>query len=373
MSPFASLRGRKLVAVLVSTVLLAALLISYIVLSPEPEPVRIGVIMPLTGTYSYMSEVRDTMLMAVAELNEWGGLNNHRIELVIADCESNATVAASEFERMEREVHPLAYISVTSHATAAIMPLAEEAGVVVLGIAVAATEVAPGSDWFFRYFTTTHVETETVGDIIERLDISSLGVLYAVDEYGDSYAEHLSEHMASLGGTVELAPTDCSDLVYTSEIAALSDNDAIMAVGPRTNMVAMLCQLNESGYGGHVLSTSGAAVPTATSLPEIEGVYLPAPLFYSPTNILAAEFVSEFHKLFAYSPTHHGACGYDGIQLIWGLLTDRELSRDYLRVALEQGFVFNGVMGSMKVSQGTHDIPFPLFPAVVRGGELCYL
>jgi branched-chain amino acid transport system substrate-binding protein len=368
-----SLRERKLVAVLVVAILLAAMLVSYVLFSPRADTVKICVIMPLTGPYAYMTEVKDTLLMAVDELNEWGGLNNHPIELVIADCESNGTVAAGEFERLEREVHPLAYISVTSHTTAAIMPLAEEAEVVVLGIAVASADIAPDSDWFFRYYTTTRVEAETVGGMIERLGISSLGVLYTADEYGDSYASLLSEHMVGSGGTVELAPTDYSDFDFSTEIAGLSGNDAIITLGPRENMMAMLSQVRESGYEGHVLSGSGASVPTVSSLPEVEDVYMPAPLFYSPTNIPASEFVANFREVFAYSPTHIGASGYDGMQLIWGLLTDREVSRDYLRTALEQGFVFNGVMGGMKVAQGCHDVSFPLFPAVIRGGELWYL
>jgi branched-chain amino acid transport system substrate-binding protein len=367
------LRGSRLLAVLVALVLAAALLVSYVVLTPESEPVRIGVIIPLTGVYSHMTEVRDTLLMAVDELNEWGGLNNRRIELVIADCESNATVAAAEFERLEREVHPLAYISVTSHTTAAIAPLAEEAGVVVLGIAVSSTDVGPGSDWFFRYYTTTDIEVDTIGGIFEDMGLSSLGVLYTADEYGDNYASALSEHMLEAGVTVELAPTGYVHPDFSDDIAALSDNDAIVVVGPRANLVAMLSQIGESGYGGEVLASSGASVPTVTSLPDVEGVHLAAPLFYNPTNILAAEFLSKFHELFSYSPTHIGASGYDGMNLIWGLMTDHELTRDNLRIVLEEGFVFNGVMGSVKVHGGSHDIPFPLFPAVISGGELCYL
>ncbi len=366
------LRGRKLLVVVVAVLLAAALLTSYIVLKPKPEPVIIGVIVPLTGVFSHMSEVRDTLQMAVDELNEHGGLNNRRIELVVADSESNASVAASEFERIESECHPLVYISVTSATTAAILPLAEEVGVPVIGVAVASTDLS-GCEWFFRYYTTTAYEVDTAAEIVDMLGVTSLGVIYTTDAYGDNYAHAIEEHYNGTSVSVEFAPTQYDHEDFSDEIATLSDNEALFMVGPRTNLVTMLCQVNSSGYAGHVIAASGATAPSVTSLPEVEGTYMVSPLFYNPANIMADEFLERFHENFAYSPTHIAACGYDSMNLLWGLMIDHELTRDTVRTVMEEGFVFTGVMGNLKVQEGCHDIPFPLFPAVVSGGELWYL
>ncbi|MCJ7562370.1 MAG: ABC transporter substrate-binding protein, partial [Thermoplasmata archaeon] len=123
---------RKVISVAIVIIVLAGALFSYSLLSARDAPVKIGVILPMTGPYAYMAEVKDNLEMAVNEINEWSGLNDRPIELIIADCQSDSDVAADLFREMENEHHPFAYIAVTSSVYIALAPLAEEAHVVLL-------------------------------------------------------------------------------------------------------------------------------------------------------------------------------------------------------------------------------------------------
>lgn len=70
------------------TLLLAALPAGHAAAEPQGEPVRIGVLAPLTGTQAVMAEDLTTGAeMAVEEANEAGGVTGRPLELVIEDTE----------------------------------------------------------------------------------------------------------------------------------------------------------------------------------------------------------------------------------------------------------------------------------------------
>ncbi len=365
---------RKVISVAIVIIVLAGALFSYSLLSARDAPVKIGVILPMTGPYAYMAEVKDNLEMAVNEINEWSGLNDRPIELIVADCQSDSDVAADLFHEMEAEHHPFAYIAVTSGVYIALAPLAEEAHVVLLGLAVAVPDVTEGYDWCFRYYTTTEIETDCIAGMLKDLGAASVGLLYVADVGGMAFAQNMNDIADSCGCSVLSEPLVYSDDDYTLEVSNLSSCDAIVTFGPRSYQTEMLTELDECGYGGYVMAGSGASAPVIRELPAADGVYVAAPLVYKESNVLGSKYVSEFEITHGYSPSHIGITGYDGMMMIWGLMVDVELTRDGLRDRLQSGFVFNGVLGSTRVEAGIHDINFPLFPAlIIDGGELWFL
>ena len=365
--------SRKIVSIVVAIIVLGVVLLSYSLMASRDDPVKIGVILPMSGPYSYMVEIKDNLDMAVNKLNKWSGLNNRPIELIIADCQSDPAIAVDLFYEMEREDQPLAYIAVTSVVYIALAPLAEEANVVLLGLAVAVPDVTEGYDWCFRYYTTTEIETDCIASMLKDAGPIDVGLLYVADAYGISFAQNMMDIADACGCTVECEPVSYSESDYSTELSNLCSCEAIVAFGPRGNLIDMLIGIDMIGYDGYVMAGSGAATPIVRMIPEAEGVYVAAPLMYKESNVLASRYVEEFETLHGYSPSHIGITGYDGIMLIWGLMSDVELTRRTLRDQMNSGFVFNGVLGSMRVDPGIHDINFPLFPAVIDGGDLWFL
>ena len=71
--------------------------------------------------------------------------------------------------------------------------------------------------------------------------------------------------------------------------------------------------------------------------------------------------------------THYATYGYDVLNLVSGLMRDRELTRGSVLEALEEGFIFVGTTGSLRVDPGSHDIGFGVLSARISEGRLWYL
>ena len=327
----------------------------------------------MSGPYAYMAEVKDNLELAVEKINKWSGLNDRPIELIVVDCESDPAIAVELFHELEAEHHPLAYIAVTSNVFIALAPLADEAEVVLMGLAVAVPDVTEGHDWCFRYYTTTSIETECIAGMLKSNGVTSVGLIYTADSYGEAFSNDMVDIADSCGCTIMSEPVTFSDTDFTEELGNLSLCDAIVAFGAKGSLVNMLTAISESGYDGYVMAGSGASVPSIRELPVADGVYVPAPLVYKESNVLASRYVNNFEAVYGYSPTHMGITGYDGVMLMWGLMVDSELTRENLRDNLHAGFAFSGVLGSMKVDEGNHETNFQLFPAIITGGDLWFL
>ena len=81
---------------------LAVVFAGFVVASlAQAQPVRIGAVYSISGPGSFLGAPEDKVLRALAEeANKKGGVNGHKIELVIYDTEGNTGKAAQQFRRL---------------------------------------------------------------------------------------------------------------------------------------------------------------------------------------------------------------------------------------------------------------------------------
>jgi hypothetical protein len=61
------------------------------------------------------------------------------------------------------------------------------------------------------------------------------------------------------------------------------------------------------------------------------------------------------------------------MNLIYGLMMDKDLTRDMMRGQLHGGFSYASVLGPIRVAPGSHDMQYDLLQAQVLEGRLWYL
>lgn len=337
----------------------------------RPEPVTICAILPFSGIGAYLVEVKDAMLFAVEHINRWGGINGRLVEIVFADSKSDPYVAEQEMIAMEELYHPLMFVSALSNVSMHLRDIAEELHVVLFGLVVSAQDFTEGKEWTYRLYSNAQGEVDSFLTTLRYLRSNDIGLLHADDAFSMSVASMLAEQYRE--GTIESIEISSTSTNFTQPIADLIDNEVIVVAALRSQLVEILIQLNHSGYSGHVLATSGASSPTSRAFPELEGVYVSSPLFYNPTNTLAADLRESYLETFGVELTHQGASGYDLVMLISGLLEDEEISREHLKELLDQGFVYSASMGVLDILPGSHEMVFPLYAARIEGGELVFL
>jgi urea transport system substrate-binding protein len=95
-------RGKTnfLVVILVAVALLASALL-YVQFGRTKPPIKIGVLHSLTGTMAASeAPLVDALRLAVEEANQSGGANGQQIEMVVADCRSDAAYCAQQAEKL---------------------------------------------------------------------------------------------------------------------------------------------------------------------------------------------------------------------------------------------------------------------------------
>lgn len=366
--------ARRTMAI-VGSVAVAALALSAVwVLSGVSRPtVTIVAIIPLTGVSSYLVEIGDSMSMTVERLNKWGGINGIHIRLVVEDCASSPQMALDKFTEAVDKYDPLAVITATREVAANMSVIAEERGVVLISVGASAENLTEGKEWTFRYYVTPSDEVEGALGTLEELGAGSLGILYMDDVYGNAIRSGLTEAIEASNGTIEAFGFEKTCTDFSEAVASVADNEAVFVVGLRYQYQLMFAELNSSGYDGYVLSAIGGSIPTMCALPEAQGCYVNAPSMYMSSATVDDEYISEFEERFERPLTHQGAIGADVLRLIWGLLSDSEVSGENLRALMDSGFVYSGILGVVALTRDSHNIDVPVHRAVIEGGALQYI
>jgi len=360
---------------IVGSIAVAALALSTVwVLSGTSEPqVTIVAIIPLSGASSYLVEIEDAMSLTVEKLNRWGGINGMRIRLVVEDCGSSPEIAVEQLVEAEERYHPIAVLTATRGATTHMSEIAEENGILLISVGATSENLTEEKDWVFRYYVSPTGEAENALETLERLNVSSLGILHLDDAYGTPLMSQVTAAFESSGGTVESYSFNANRAEFSEAVEAVGDNDAVFAVALRHQFPAILDGLNSGGYGGAILCAVEASIPEMWVLPQAQGCFVSAPIMYSSSATVDTEFIGEFEERYGTPLTHQGAIGSDVLRLIWGLLSDSEVSRENLRDQLSSGFVFSGTLGVVTLARGSHNADIPIYPAVIEEGELRYL
>jgi branched-chain amino acid transport system substrate-binding protein len=337
------------------------------------DTLKIGVIIPLTGNSAANGQsMRDGILLAVDQINKRGGVNGAKIEAVIADSRSDPQGGVEAFNTVEASLPPLFYISALSSVGVALAPLVDAKKVVLVGISTSARAFTQGHDMVYRDFPLTQTEISPLLRILKDLKVRKLGIIYSSEEYGTEINGDLKKNFEDIGGTVASQSILLTDKDVSRQIEQLKGQQAIVVATLGASLTNAVRQLKAAQYGGSVLVPSAGAVPEYFALPEMNAVYLSAPIIYNPGYLYAREASSKFVTLYDKPFTVYAANGYSCIQLMSGLIEGRLLSRQSVKDAMASGFEYSGVLGSVKLKAGDHDISFIMYPAQVLNGALTY-
>jgi len=359
--------------IIIALIVLIALAIVFILTTRKEETIKIGAVLSLSGPGQSIGEgLRDGLFLAVDEINNWGGINGKKIELIIEDSKTDPEEGKKAFDKIESTHHPVLYLSSHSSTSMALAPLAQEQQVVLLGLVVMAPKFTENQEWVYRYWPTAKAETPSILSILEDLRVKKLGILYQDDEFGRSVFELLQKEFKATGGLVEaehFKPV-ISDL--KESIGRLINMEAIHVVGFTGLIENILNQLKEANFKGTILGGNAFAFPEIIALPVAQGVYFTAPIIYNPNFPFAQEIDKKYVKKYNKRFSHSAAGAYDLIKIITGLWGNEEISRERVKSLLDEGFTYSGVFGIVNVRPGEHDISFPLYPAQIINGEVKY-
>ncbi len=290
-------------------------------------PLRIGVVLPLTGEVAIDGQLEsEGIKLAVAEINAAGGVGGRTIEAKFEDgaCDPAASAAAAQ-KLITRDKVVALDGAFCSSATAAIMPIASRARIPFLSATSTAADLTEkGDKWFSRFAPTEGLMSRSaVPLIVQREKLKKAYIIVVNDDYGISYQNANKASLQQAG--VQLAGTqafsgntqDYAPLITQMERSGADSVFVAADTSPTANLFKQLAQL-----GGKNLIRVSAQVAASSQFIEVatpaaaEGIYVTTPYVPQSSAPRNAAFVSAYQAKYGKQPESGAAGGYDAMYLL---------------------------------------------------------
>jgi branched-chain amino acid transport system substrate-binding protein len=345
------------------------------------EPVKIGVVTPLSGTYAPIGQqVRWGLELATKEVNAAGGIMGRQIELSFEDGEANPSVAVQKAEK-QFTVGKVDFLTgtVNSGATLAVGQLAERSGKLIATTVSFADSITGKScsPNVFRVNARAGQQSTALAAWLKKEKPNPKVFFLGPDyEMGRSTVAAFKHAITELGGKdvgevfAQLGNKDYTpyfgqiraarpDVLYTS----VAGNDTTRLLTQMENF-GLLNNLLVVGASGTVTSQNIGAIGSAA-----EG--FATGVGYS-TQIDTPEnkkFVAAFHAAYGKDPDLYGADSY-GVIYFYKAAVEKAKSTetDAVRKAME-GLKWMTPQGEKTMRAGDHQAIQPMYVVRVTDGK----
>jgi ABC-type branched-subunit amino acid transport system substrate-binding protein len=354
---------RAALAALAGAIALAAPLGSF-----AADPVKIGYAGPLSGSLSLLGQgVRDGIEVYVQYINEQGGVNGRKIELIAEDdaYEPMRTVAAAKKLSEQDKVVAMVAQTGTPNVAATIAYAQERKMPIIAPYAFSHTLTTPVKRYVFTTLPEVRVQADVLGNyLLGPLKQTKIAAIYQNDDFGQDAVAGLEERMKKANVALVKLPFDRGSTNFSGVVAQARQAgvENVVFLGIPRDAALVMKEANKMGWKPQFSGHNALGDPqtfTLAGAPLVEGAIAVAvmePLDSKKPQV--AEFIARQAKyLPKTSPTTYSMHGYNAARLFVEALkkVDGEPTGDKLVAALESiKGLDTGLMGPITFSPDQH-------------------
>jgi branched-chain amino acid transport system substrate-binding protein len=335
--------------------LLAAMLAACSFAAEAAEPIRIGMVVPLTGPIADAGRYgMQGAKLAVDEINAAGGVLGRPLELIIEDDQTQNPTTVLAFTKLADNKDIVAFLGPTrSTQIQAIAPSVLQAGRPVLIGGTDPTLTKAGNPWLFRFRPNDTYTARTMAEFgIEKLGKKKWAIVHATDAFGSTAKTLFTDALKARGITpvmVEGQPNSSPD--YTAVALAVKQSGAnILAtfITFEPDVAIFARQLKQLGVSPVWLGSPSITTTTARKLagPALYGTYAVAD-FHVDANAEAKAFSAKYAAAYKTAPDFFASWPYDAVHVLaQAIATAGDTSPEKIRQALLAVKTYRGVEGT---------------------------
>lgn len=312
--------------------------------SGSEDTIKIGVSVVRTGGSAEGGEnIYQGVQIATDMINEQGGINGRKVELVVRDNEGDPSKGVNiirEFGQKEGVIAGIGgYLSTVMLAETPIIK--EEEFPFIVATSNVPESVEDGLPWTFGVRMNANTTAEYALDFIERnFNTNKIAVLYEDGGYGQGAAEAMTQALEAKGlEPVALEHFNLDDQDMTAQVTRARDAgaEAVYLFGIGASNGYVLSDMNRIGWDVPVIGEMGMI---QTSVPEIAGEAAEGSYVIQTANYhdeqereMAKEFLDRAIEKFGDVPTMAApsAQGFDGAMLLFTAIEKIELTGDIVQ------------------------------------------
>jgi branched-chain amino acid transport system substrate-binding protein len=361
-------------------VLAAVVASTFLTACEDPQPIKVGFIGSLTGRSADISEAsRNAVEMLIQKINEEGGIDGSKIELLIRD-NANDKVRAGE---MVRDLHANGVVGIIgpniSSMAAGMIEAVNELKVLTISPTVSSVAFVGKDDYFFRINSSTRDNAISYARYINDKGIQTVAA--AIDGnnrvFSESWLEEFSKEFTRIGGQVVT-----SEAFDATKQLSYSDT-AERLVAARASVILMICnsvdtaqlsqQIRKIDKEVGLIASEWAASERLLVLggTAIEGLELVQSYNRRDKSDRYLTFKSAYTNAFGRDPGYASVAAYDAMTALTKALEIQSASQD-LRDALKAVGPFEGLQQTVEFDEYGDGKRTPYFVSV-RNGEFTYV
>jgi len=347
----------------------------------EEDVIKIGAILPLTGSAAIWGEnAKMGMEIALEEINENGEIKGRKIELIFEDSQSDPSRAVSALQKLiSNDGVQVVIGDIASSSVLAMAPIAEKAKVVLLSPGASNPDISHAGEYIFRNWQSDALEGEiNARYAYEKLGYKRISILYVNNAYGAGLKTVFERIFNNLGGTILIKETfEQGAIDFRTQIAKISRSkpDAIFMPGYPPEMALILKQSKEMGIKVKFLSVQAF---DDTKIIEVakdasEGVIFSIPKPPDTSETTVSKFIQNYRKKYKREPGVCSDTGYDALKIIvWALNRISEVSGPAIKDELVKLKNFQGAAG-ITTFDTNGDVIKPFVFKTVNNGKMIEL
>jgi branched-chain amino acid transport system substrate-binding protein len=170
----------------------------------KEETIKIGLLAPLTGeAASWGQNSLAGVTLAVKEINDKGGINGRKVEIVAEDdrCSAEGVNAINKLINVDKVIGILGPICSASGGPA--LPIAQNSGVPVVIVAASAPHLTKIGDYIFRVYPSDAFQGKVAAEFMfNKLSKKKVAIVYVKNDWGEGIKEVFKSRFKELGGEV---------------------------------------------------------------------------------------------------------------------------------------------------------------------------
>ncbi|HCM89066.1 MULTISPECIES: ABC transporter substrate-binding protein [Vagococcus] len=332
--------------------------------SKESDTIKIGLNLELSGAVAaYGNQEKDGAQLAVDEINEKGGINGKKIELVIKDNKSDTAEAAAVAANLTTKENVVAIIGpATSGASKAQIPNVTKAKVPVITPSGTDDSITVLNDKVQEYIYRACFQDSFQGVILANYAMTNLKAKTAVviGDVSSDYAKGLSTSFKDTftGDIVADEKFNQKDKDFKAILTKIKDKDFdfIYLPGYYEEAGLIIKQAREMGIEQPILGADGfsdAKLIDIAGKENMNSVYYTAHFSEkAPASDKVKTFIDAFDKKYSKKPSSFNALAYDSVYMFADAI-DRAGSADSEKITKELANLkdFDGVTGKMSMDK----------------------
>ncbi len=339
----------------------------------EPETIKIGAILPLTGPGAlWGNNTRKGAELAVDEINRTEGISDRKLILISEDSKGMAKEGVIVLQKLLSidKVHAIIDDAVSSVALANI-PIITKNKISMISTGSTNPDLSGSSPYFFRLWNSD-IEESVIGG---RFIASELGyekgvILYIRNEYGDGLQKGFEKEFAKYGsiilGKESFEPGASRFREQLFKLKALNPQ-FVYVIGYPAEIPRILIEMKKLSFNKKVITT--AAIQDKSVVEQAkkaaEGVIYP---YAKPAQTKITEaFKKAYKQKYGEDPGSPAAEAYDAIIIFAKAFKEARTNKEKIREVIAN-IKHEGASG-MIIFDNNGDVHKPMEMKIIRNGK----